>query len=604
MAHPIATNKQGAFMQMPLLSRRYLLQSHVGKGGMGVVYRAADTLLGNRLVAVKAMSQRHLSIREVANAAAAFKREALLLASLSHQNLPRIYDHFSEDGNSYLVMDFIDGETLAGVLRQAGGKGLLVEEVLLIAEQLCSVLDYLHTRQPPIIFRDIKPGNVMITFSGDHLYLIDFGIARLFKPAQLRDTLAFGTPGYAPPEQFGGGTNERSDIFSFGVTLHQLLTGVDPTHTKVPFYFPPAHLFNPQVPPPLEKLIMQMVDIAPEQRPPSILVVKREIQRIKQEVQRSSFGPSLTTTGNVIVPATPGAATIGTTLHIYGKHTDSVQAIAWSPDGKYLATGGRDKLIHIWDTTTGNKIFTYAKHSTYVYGLAWSPDGRRIISTSFAAVHIWDALTGENVVVYHDHSLWVYTVAWSSDGRYVATGGAEGEVHFWTDISGKNIYKYLASSRVVKAVAWSHTVGSTKIVAGCEDATAHTWDAATGNTPLIYKGHSKEITSVAWSANDQQIASSSRDMTVQIWDAHVGNTLNTYRGHAKEVYTVAWSPGGKFIASAGEDKTIRIWDAVTGNTTYIYHCHTNVICAIAWSPEGTRIASASDDKTVHIWQAS
>lgn len=110
-------------MQMPLLNGRYLLQSRVGKGGMGVVYRAADTLLGNRLVAVKAMSQRHLSIQEVANATAAFKREALLLASLSHQNLPRIYDHFSEDGNSYLVMDFIDGETLAGVLRQAGGKG-------------------------------------------------------------------------------------------------------------------------------------------------------------------------------------------------------------------------------------------------------------------------------------------------------------------------------------------------------------------------------------------------------------------------------------------------------------------------------------------------
>ncbi len=421
------------------------------------------------------MSQRFLSILEVANATAAFKREALLLASLSHQNLPRIYDHFSEGGNSYLVMDFIGGETLAGVMRQAGGKGLLVEEVLLIAEQLCSVLDYLHTRQPPIIFRDIKPGNVMITFTGDHLYLIDFGIARLFKPAQLRDTLAFGTPGYAPPEQFGGGTNERSDIFSFGVTLHQLLTGVDPTRTKVPFYFPPVHLFNPQVPPPLEKLIMQMVDIAPEQRPPSILVVKREIQRIKQEVQRSSFGPSLTTTGNVIVPATPGAATIGTTLHIYGKHTDSVQAIAWSPDGKYLATGGRDKLIHIWDTTTGSKIFTYAKHSTYVYGLAWSPDGRRIISTSFAAVHIWDALPGENVVVYHDHSLWVYTVAWSPGGKFIASAG--------------------------------------------EDKTIRIWDAVTGNTTYIYHCHTNVVCAIAWSPEGTRIASASDDKTVRIWQA-------------------------------------------------------------------------------------
>jgi eukaryotic-like serine/threonine-protein kinase len=603
MAHPLATNKQGAFMQMPLLNRRYLLLSRLGKGGMGVVYKAADTFLGNRPIAIKEMRQSQLSLQDVARASAAFRQEAVLLASLSHQNLPRIYDHFSEQGNSYLVMEFINGDTLADILRQAGGQGLLVEEVLLIAEQLCAVLDYLHTHQPPVIFRDIKPGNVMITYSGDHLYLIDFGIARLFKPAQLRDTLVSGTPGYAPPEQFGGSTNERSDIFSFGVTLHQLLTGVDPTHTQAPFYFPPVHRFNPQVPPPLEKLIAQMVEIDPEKRPPSVLVVRRELQGIRQELLRGTLAPSLTPSGKMVVPTTAGAA-IGTTLHICQRHTDSVQALAWSPDGKYLATSGRDKLVHIWDTTTGLKKMTYAKHSTYVYGLAWSPDGRRIISTSFATVHIWDALTGENVVVYRDHSLWVYTGAWSSDGRYVATGGAEGEVHFWTDVSGNNIYKYLASSRVVKAVAWSRTVGSIKIVVGCEDAIAHSWDAATGNTPLIYKGHSKEITSVAWSPDDLQIASGSRDMTVQIWDAHQGNTLYTYRGHSKEVYTVAWSPNGKFIASAGEDKTIRIWDAVTGNTTYIHPCHTNAVCAIAWSPEGKRIASASDDKTVRIWQAS
>ena len=589
-------------MQMTLLNKRYLLLSHLGKGGMGVVYKAADTLLGDRLIAIKEMSQINLNMLEIANVTAIFKREALLLANLSHQNLPRIYDHFSEHGKSYLVMEFINGDTLAEILQQAGGKGLLVEEVLLIADQLCSVLDYLHTHQPPIIFRDLKPGNVMITSSGDHLYLIDFGIARIFKPAQLQDTLAFGTPGYAPPEQYGGGTTERSDIFSFGATLHQLLTGFDPTKTLTPFCFPPIQQLNPHVPPQLEKLIAQMVETDPEKRPPSILVVKRELQHIKQELQRGNFARSLTTSGKVIVPTLPNTV-VGATLHTYRKHTDSVQAIAWSPDGKYLVTGGRDKLVHVWDTNTGDKIFTYARHSTYVYGLACSPDGKRIISTSFATAHVWDAFTGDNVVVYRDHSLWVYASSWSSDGRFIATCGAEGEVHFWADPSGKSIYKYQASSRMVKAVAWSHAVGSAKIVVGCEDATAHSWNAATGDTSLIYKGHSREITSVAWSPDDRQIVSGSRDKTVQIWDARVGNTLYTYRGHTKEVYAVAWSPDGKFIASAGEDKTVRIWDAATGNTIYIYHCHTSAVCAIAWSPDGTRIASAGDDKTVLVWQA-
>ncbi len=549
-------------MQKPLLNGRYLLLGQLGKGGMGVVYKAADTLLGNRLIAIKEMSQRHLNIGEIASVTARFKQEAVLLASLSHQNLPRIYDHFSERGNSYLVMEFIDGDTLADFLQQAGGKGLLVKEVLLIAEHLCSVLHYLHTHQPPIIFRDLKPGNVMITSAADHLYLIDFGIARIFKPAQLQDTLPFGTRGYAPPEQYGGGTTERSDIYSFGATLHQSLTGLDPSQATVPFHFPPIPPHNPQVPPRLEKLIAHMVEIDPERRPPSILVIKRELQRMKQELEGGNFAPALTASGKVIVPALPGTA-VGTTLRTCRKHSDSIQTIAWSPDGRYLASGGRDKLVHVWD-----------------------------------------ALTGDNVVVYRDHLLWVYSAAWSQDGRFIATGGAEGEVHFWADPSGKNIYKYLASSRVIKAVAWSHARGSTKIVIGCEDATVHSWNTATGNTPLIYKGHTKEITCVAWSPDDKQAVSGSRDKTVQIWDACVGNAHGTYRGHTKEVYAVAWSPGGKFIASAGEDKTVRVWDAVTGKTSYICRCHTSAVCTIAWSPDGTRIASAGDDKIVYVWQAS
>src|SRR5258708_12418924 len=176
-------------MQMPLLNGRYLLLSHLGKGGMGVVYKAADTLFDNGAVAIKEMRQKHLRIREIDSITAIFKREASLLASLSHQHLPLIIDQFSEHGNSYLVMEFINGDTLADVLQQAEGKGLLVEEVLLIAEQLCSVLYYLHTHQPPIIFRDLKPANVMIPLTADHLYLINFAIPLIFKPPHQQHTL-------------------------------------------------------------------------------------------------------------------------------------------------------------------------------------------------------------------------------------------------------------------------------------------------------------------------------------------------------------------------------------------------------------------------------
>ena len=168
-----------------------------------------------------------MSPQEIIEATENFKREALLLAGLTHPNLPSIYDHFSEAGRWYLVMDFIEGETLEERLNKEPEGRLSVEEAQRIGIQLCTVLGYLHGRQPPIIFRDLKPANIMMTPDG-HLYLIDFGIVRHFKPGQAKDTIAFGSPGYAAPEQYGKAqTTARSDIYSLGANLHQLLTGID-----------------------------------------------------------------------------------------------------------------------------------------------------------------------------------------------------------------------------------------------------------------------------------------------------------------------------------------------------------------------------------------
>ncbi|EFH84908.1 serine/threonine protein kinase [Ktedonobacter racemifer DSM 44963] len=258
-----------------LLKQRYLILSRLGQGGMGAVYRAADTQLGDRLVAVKEMSQKGLDPQEVAEAAAAFKREALMLAGLFHRHLPRIYDHFADAGRYYLVMDFIAGETLEEHRVKVGGK-LLREEVLDIGLQLATVLDYLHSHQPPIIFRDLKPANVMRTPEGD-LFLIDFGIARHFKAGQAKDTVAYGSAGYAAPEQYGKAqTTPQSDVYSLGATLHHLLSGHDPSLS--PFRF--ASLFGAGTPADLGTLIARMVDMDVEKRPASMAEVKQELQRL------------------------------------------------------------------------------------------------------------------------------------------------------------------------------------------------------------------------------------------------------------------------------------------------------------------------------------
>jgi serine/threonine protein kinase len=261
-----------------LLRGRYRLIAQAGTGGMGAVYRAEDLQVGGRLVAVKEMSQSGLNPQELAEATDAFEREAFLLAQLQEAHLPRVYDYFTETGRWYLVMDFIAGETLEQRLQRLGQRTLPPAEVLRLAEQLCATLLYLHQHQPPIIFRDLKPSNIMLT-SSDQLYLIDFGIARFFKPGQSRDTIPMGSPGYAAPEQYGRAqTTVRSDIFSLGAVLHELLTGEDPA--AKPFVFSRIRNNNSSVLKQLDDLIADMVNVDQSQRPPSIVEVRARLQAI------------------------------------------------------------------------------------------------------------------------------------------------------------------------------------------------------------------------------------------------------------------------------------------------------------------------------------
>jgi F-box protein 11 len=264
-----------------LLMQRYRISTPLGQGGFGTIYKAQDTRFNNALRAVKEMSAQSLDPAERQQAIAAFKHEAHLLAGLMHPNLPRIYDHFEEKGRWYLVMDYIEGETLEERLAKMAGGKMTVQQVLPIALQLCTVLHYLHMRQPPIIFRDLKPANVMLS-ADDHLYLIDFGIARLFKSGQAKDTVALGSPGYAAPEQYGKAqTTEQADIYSLGATLHHLLSGRDPSDE--PFQFPPLKLDQAPGGSALAQLVRQMVETDKSKRPKSMQEVKQRLQNLSTQ---------------------------------------------------------------------------------------------------------------------------------------------------------------------------------------------------------------------------------------------------------------------------------------------------------------------------------
>ncbi len=266
-----------------LLKGRYHLLTCVGSGGYGAVYKAEDTLL-NRLVAVKEMTQRKADGKAIQD----FKREAQILARLDHQSLPHIYDYFSEAGRWYFVMDFIIGGTLEAYIDYAKHTyGYIpLARIVDIALQLSSVLDYLHTQHPPIIFRDLNPANIMMTFQY-HIFLIDFGIARHFYPG-LRYTEKLGTLGYAAPEQYNARTPATllSDLYSLGVIVHQLVSGRDPLPASpYSFDFPSLRRSRPTLPLALDALVMQMLQKDIHKRPGSMAEVKERLERIQSEIK-------------------------------------------------------------------------------------------------------------------------------------------------------------------------------------------------------------------------------------------------------------------------------------------------------------------------------
>jgi serine/threonine-protein kinase len=303
-------------MQGPLepdtrLQDRYRVVKLLGGGGMGQVYLAHDTRLADKPCAVKELiPDPHLSAEERAQSAAQFQREAAVLAHLSHPNLPNVSDYFEENERFYLVMDFIEGETLEARLL-ASPEGLPQEEVVEWALQLCDVLDYLHGQNPPVIFRDMKPANVMVTPEGK-VKLIDFGVVRLFDPSKGTDTLKMGTAGYAPPEQYAGQgqTTPRSDVYALGATLYELLTGDDPT--AHPFVFTPPRQLRSGISQAMSDAVMRAVSMAPEGRFPSVQVMKGVLQKATKprRFRLPSIQPKGGTGTKVMAPATVAAAAV------------------------------------------------------------------------------------------------------------------------------------------------------------------------------------------------------------------------------------------------------------------------------------------------------
>lgn len=271
------TSVQPAKAPSGLLARRYRIIRQVERGGMGVIFLVQDEQRGGDTWALKELMLDRVRREELAETIESFRRESQLLQSLNHPNLVKVIDSFGENGKEYLVMEYVEGKTLDAL---ACGQPMAERDVLNFAFQLCDVLEYLHSQQPPIIYRDLKPPNAMVETQSGILKLIDFGIVRFYKPGQRKDTNVLGTPGFAPPEQYGKGqTDARSDIFCLGVTMHVLLTNFDVGLN--PWNYPPVRTLNSSVSPTLEQVIARATELEVNKRYASISEMRKALLRCK-----------------------------------------------------------------------------------------------------------------------------------------------------------------------------------------------------------------------------------------------------------------------------------------------------------------------------------
>jgi len=280
-----------------VLNGRYEIIRKIGGGGMGAVYLASDKNLGGVLRAVKEMVQSYIEDEQQEKAVSDFKRESLLLTSLDHQSIPTIYDYFFDDKEArfYLVMKYISGGDLSGRLRSAPESRIDERDVTQWAMQIADVLDYLHNRQPPIVYRDLKPANIMVDGNSGRVMLIDFGIARWVNKEE-KGVTAVGTMGYAPPELFSGNVEARSDIYSLGSTMFHLLTGADPQSNPLLIFdfqkHPRPRQINPQLSDQMERILMRSVEYSADKRFASAADLRKALEEHLDNLKanRVTFG--------------------------------------------------------------------------------------------------------------------------------------------------------------------------------------------------------------------------------------------------------------------------------------------------------------------------
>ncbi len=576
---PVA-RPDGTLPTRTVLQERYEIVAVQGIGGMGAVYQARDLRFGatNRVVAVKEMMNsapdprlRKLSVQN-------FEREANILATLSHPAIPKIFDFFTEGSRSYLVIEFIDGKTLEEMLDERR-KPFGSDEVLNWALQVCDVLSYLHAHRPPVIFRDMKPDNLMLRPDG-RIMVIDFGIAKVFEQGQ-RGTM-IGTEGYSPPEQYRGITDPRGDLYALAATLHHLLTARDP-RLEAPFTFHerPIQVFNAAVSAEVQAAVMKALAYSVEDRYPSAGEMAEALGRCMAPGRRLTAGLG---TSSIGVPL-PQDITPKWTF----KCEDEVRS---SPrvEAGVVYIGSYDHNLYAIDAEQGTFVWKFPTGD----GIASTPalyEGMVLIGSDIGKLFAVSCRTG--------HQVWACTMGGPirSSPRveygHVFVGCDDGHLYALNAQSGRVIWKFQSAG----SVRSTPCVAGEVIYFGSDDGYLYSIEMRTSQVKWKYNTNRRITSSPA--VEDTLLYVGSADGNLYALSTGSGWPVWRFRTKGSVLSSPALADGSIYVGAV--DGCLYALDAHSGRQQWRYEAGSALTSSPAVA-DGTVYIGANDG-TIHAVDA-